>query len=221
MTALRATDLWFTMQRTTAGGRACRDYTIRDEAGVPLLTARAFNWSRDVVVVNPDATPVLMLRRSRLFPLTGRVAVLELPSMARIGTVRRNGVFSDAAGRTLGRFRDARPARERARESLIQATCDALLTAGESVPSGPNSFGFEMDGAAQGTLMSAKLPFTAEPAIIPPRLEPLARWLPERARRALRSFAAPRGWKFHRSRTTDDPRMHIAAALFAIELSRW
>jgi hypothetical protein len=223
MPALSAPVLWFTLQRTTDGGRACRDYTVRDEAGVPLLTARAFNWGRDIVVATADATPVLTLRRSRMFPLTGRVAVLELPALARIGTVRRSGTFSDAAGRRLGRFRDARRASARAREGILQAAFELVIVAGESVPSGPNSFVLEVDGAAQGSLMHATLPFSMEPAVAAPsRVEQLTRWLPARARSALRIVSAPRGWQFHRSSPTpDDPRMHIAAALFAIELSRW
>ena len=211
------------MRRTNDGGRACRDYTVMDEDGVRLLTARAYNWSRAIVVAAADGAPTIKLLRSRLFPLTGKVAVLELPSRLRIGTVRRNGMFSDAAGRRLGRFRDARTSRERTRETVFQATFEAILGSGESMPSSPDSFVLELEGVAQGSLLHATLPFTTEPAAASSsRLAPLTRWLPERARRALRVVSTPRGWKFHRSSPApDDPRIHVAAALFAIELSRW
>ena len=42
--ALESPTLWIAMTRTGVGGRQCREYTVTDEAGGTLLTARAFVW---------------------------------------------------------------------------------------------------------------------------------------------------------------------------------
>ena len=216
--------LWFTMDRGTAGGRQCRDYTVADDGGRQLLSARAFNWSRDIVLADSDGTPILMIRRSRIFALSGRAVVLELPAQRPIGEVGRSGRFSDSTGQMRGRFRDARSARERASESVFQAAAEALLGNGDSVASGPNSFLLDIDGVLAGTLSYSEIPLgrNTEPAV-PSRAARLAsRLLPARSLKALRALTAPRGWKFHHlAPPPEDPRVQIAAALFAIELSRW
>jgi hypothetical protein len=67
------------------------------------------------------------------------------------------------------------------------------------------------------------LPFTRaseERAPAPSRLRD--RIVPQVMRSALQSLNAPRGWKFVRSHASeDDPRLQLAAAIFAAELSRW
>lgn len=222
---LAAPVLWFTVRRNSVDGRACRDYEIADVTGSVLLAARAFVWGRDVTLRQPGATPMLLLRRSRLFAVNGRVAVLELPSRLQIGVVRRNGAYYDSAGRMLGRFRDARSGRAHTGEALVQAAGDALLGLdGNAVMSGPTAFVLEGGGDAAGTLVSTPLPFAETTAPMePPRvLQFLGRLLPARLRVALRSASAPRGWRLQRrTPAAGDPRLHAAAALFAIELSHW
>ena len=213
------------MTRTAVGGLQCREYTVTDEARRILLTARAFVWDREIVVAGPDGAPCMSIVRGRAFALTGRASVRELPTGHELGVVTRNGTFSDPGGKVVARFQDARSLRQRARESLFQAAGDALLNAGEgSMPSGPDSFVLISGGRETGTLTYAKLPPAAEddrPA--PSRIHALAsRLLPARSRNMWRALNAPRGWKLERSRPLGaDPRLQLAAAIFAIELSRW
>lgn len=214
--------LWAAMSRTAVGGRQCREYTVTDETGGTLLTARAFNWNREILLAHPDGTPCISIIRSRAFALNGRAAVRELPSTRDLGHVRRSGTFSDELGVIRGRFQDARPRRERTRETLFHAAGEALLSAGEgSVLSGPDSFVLNVAGRPAGALTYAQLPIRGEPDKAPPsRLSKLARRLPGHSR--WRSINTPRGWRFERVATIEgDPRLQVAAAIFAIELSRW
>lgn len=223
--ALESPILWIAMIRTAIGGRQCREYILTDEAGGTLLTARAFIWDREIVVAGPDGAPCISVRRSRLFALNGQAAVIELPSKRHLGEVTRNGTFRDSSGAVRGRFQDARSLRQRTRESLFQAAGEALLSAGEgSVPSGPDSFVLNVGGRTAGTLTYAKLPFAREDKPSPPsRMSQLAaRLVPSRVRNRWRSLNDPRGWKLERSAPLEtDPRLQLAAALFAIELSPW
>lgn len=213
------------MRRTSVGGRQCREYTVTDEAGGTLLTARAFVWDREIVIADPDGVPCISICRSRIFALNGRAAVREFPSKRDLGVVTRSGTLRDSHGAVRGRFQDARSLRQRTRESLFQAAGDAVLSAGEgSVPSGPDSFVINAGGRQAGTLTYARLPFAREVEQSPPsRMSELAlRLLPSRSRNMWRSLNAPRGWKLKRSAPVEtDPRLQLAAALFAIELSRW
>lgn len=217
--------LWIAMRRTAVGGRRCREYTVTNEAGRTLLTARAFNWDREMLIAHPDGTPCISIIRSRAFALNGRAAVRELPSKGHLGVVTRNGTFKDSRGAVRGRFQDARSLRQRTRESLFQAAGEALLSAGEgSVPSGSDSFVLNAGGRPAGTLTYAKLPFAREnEQSAPSRMSELAaRLLPNRWRNMWHSINAPRGWRLERSAPLEtDPRPQLAAAIFAIELSRW
>lgn len=223
--ALESPILWIAMLRAAAGGRQCRDYTLTDEAGSALLTARAFNWDREILVAYPDGTPCVSIRRSIAFALSGRAAVRELPSGRNLGRVTRNGTFSDELGAIRGRFQDARTRRDRARETLFHAAGEALLGAGDgSVMSGPDSFVLNVAGRQVGTLTYEELPSRGKAERAPPsRLSELtSRLLPGRLRNSWRSVNAPRGWRFERLATIEgDPRLLVAAAIFAIELSRW
>lgn len=212
------------MSRTVVGGRKCREYTLMNEAGDSLLTARAFIWDREILVAQPDGIPCISICRSRVFVLNGRAAVRELPSKRHLGLVTRNGTFKDELGAVRGRFQDARSLRERTRESLFQAAGDALFSVEGSVPSGPDSFVLNVDGRPAGVLTYAKLPFRGDGEQPPPsRLSELAsRLLPRRSQDAWRSLIAPRGWRLERSGTIEaHPRLLLAAAIFTIELSRW
>lgn len=223
--ALESPIVWISMRRSAVGGRQCREYTVTDEGGGTLLTARAFVWDREILIADLDGVPRISICRSRIFALNGRAAVRELPSKRDLGMVTRNGTFRDSRGTVRGRFQDARSLRQRTRESLFQAAGDALLSGGEgSVPSGPDSFVLNTGGRPAGALTHAKLPFAPGTEQSPPsRVSELAsRLLPKRSLSIWRSINAPRGWRFERSVPLEtDPRLQLAAALFAIELSRW
>jgi hypothetical protein len=223
--ALESPILWIAMTRAAASGRQCRDYTLTDEAGSTLLTARAFNWDREIVVAYPDGSACISILRSMAFAVSGRAAVRELPSGRALGRVTRNGTFSDELGAIRGRFQDARTRRDRARESLFHAAGEALLGAGEgSMPSGPDSFVLNVAGRRAGTLSYARLPSHGKDEAAPPShlLALASRFLPGRSRDAWRSMNAQRGWRFERLAAIEgDPRLQVAAAIFAIELSRW
>ena len=223
-TPLRAEVLWLAVRKTAVNGRSCREYDVTDERGVIRLSARAYTWSREILVSGEDRSASFAIVRSRAFPLTGRAAVRLAASSSTLGTVARNGVFRDASGVVRGRFVDARSFRERARESLFQGIMEALLAGdGESVSSGPDGYVLQVGDAVAGTLTYGVLPFTRsaeERAPAPSRLRD--RILPRALRGALQSLNAPRGWKFVRSHSGEaDPRLQVAAAIFAAELSRW
>jgi hypothetical protein len=221
--ALRAKVLWLATRRTSSDGRACREYEIASETGEVLLIARAFFWGREMSVVTSDGRAVLSIMRSRAFPQTGTAAVKELPSGTPIGTVTRNGTFLDSTGAVRGRFRDARPFRERAMESAFQAAMEAILSAGnDSVPSGPDALVLQVEGTLTGALTYGTLPFAATHAAQPLVSVRARTVIPRFLRNALQSLNSPRGWKFSRVEdSTGDPRLELAAALFAAELSRW
>ncbi len=217
--------LWFSMRRNAADGKACRDYIITDDEGTTLLTARAFNWNREILCHAPDGTPSLAVRRDRAFAVTGRADVVQLPSGSKLGDISRNGTLRDQAGNELGRFRDARSTKERARESVFHGLGEALLGGeGSSVTSGPESFLLYEHDDVIGALTHAPLPFATGPSAreaggLAGKVGSL---LPPRLRKSLELRLAPRGWKLHFTREPPcDQRLAIAAALFTIELSRW
>jgi hypothetical protein len=226
VSALCAPVLWITVERAVAGGRACRDYEVCAEDGQTLLDARAFNWGRDIVVQAGDpAKPCLVLRRRRSFPITGRVDLLEMPAGRRIGVLSRSGRFHDAEGRLAGRFQDARSAGSRTREGLIVGLLDAAFGGDgtQSDISSPSGFLYTLGGAQAGTLSRARLPFSTEAMDQPKSARSLVRFLPKRLTDALRAPSTPKGWRLERTSIPprEDPRLSIAAALFAIELSHW
>lgn len=226
MEPLTGTLLWLTMKRTSADGRACRDYVLYDTAEKPLLAARAFIWRRDIAVLSVDepARPVLLLRRRRSFPLTGKVDVYDAPGRRRLGVVSRSGRFVDAEGREVGRFRDARSMRWRALEGIVASMVEAMLDGSDSMVSGPSGYVFTLGGRAAGTLSQTRLPFETEPVREPGVAAGVfQRLMPARARRLLPDRGRPRGWKLERAapELQCDPRLYVAAALFAVELSYW
>lgn len=222
-TSLRAKVLWLAVRRTSVDGRACREYEVTADGGEVLLVARAFLWGREMSVATPDGRGAFTVLRSRLFPLTGKAAVNELPSGLPIGTVTRSGTFRDSTGAVRGRFRDARSFGDRAKESLFQAAMEAILsTGGDSVPSGPDALVLHVDGAIAGTLTYGTLPFGSDADAQRAPADRATRVFPRLLREAWRSLSAARAWKFVRfEETAGDPRLELAAALFAAELARW
>jgi hypothetical protein len=226
--ALAAPVLWLTVQRAAAGGRACRDYVIYGDDGSRLLTARAFPWRRDIPLQfapNFDRA-LLTLRRRRSFPFSGKVDVHELPGSRRIGVVSRSGRYRDAHGKIAGAFRDARTFRDHAKEGAFLAVMQALLGGDgtDSSASGPSGFIHLVANRPAGTLSRARLPFAITPTrTTPKRTNPLRALLPRRLGDALFERTASRGWKLERTvpQAAEDPRLYVAAALFAVELSHW
>jgi hypothetical protein len=223
MAPLRADVLWLATRKTSVDGRACREYHVLDEEGAVLLVAQAFLWAREIAVAQPNARAVFTVLRSRAFPVTGKAVVKELPSGSEIGTVTRNGTFVDSAGVIRGRFRDARSFRERATESLFHGAMEAILATGaDSMPSGPDALVLQIHDAIAGTLTYGTLPFPSANEAPAATSRSQSTVVPRFMRKAWQSLNAPKGWKFARLRASDDdPRLHLAAALFAAELSRW
>lgn len=220
MVPLRAPVLWLPTRRTSVEGRTCREYAVTDDVGSVLLTARAFLWRRDIVVAEPGGQAVFTIVRSHAFPATGKATVRELPSGLAIGTVHRNGTFRNSTGAVRGRFRDARSFRDRTAESVFQGAMEVIMSTGaDSMPSGPDALLLQVDEAIVGTLTYGPLPFATQDEV--PR-SPSSRMLRRFIQKTWKSLNAPRGWQFVRFSTTDDdPRLLLAAALFAAELSRW
>jgi hypothetical protein len=220
--------LWFTVQRASSEGKACRDYDILTVDGTALFTARAFNWGRDITVQvagNP-ARPSVLIRRRRSFPITGKIDVYELPGHARIGILVRSGKFHDASGRTAGRFQDARGAGDRAKEGLAVGVLDAVFGGDATVSeiSRPSGFVYTVNDARVGTLTRAKPPFLSSPQReVSGRAQTIRNWLPKRIGDALFAPPASTGWKLERTHLPpgEDPRICVMAALFTIEISHW
>jgi len=225
MDVLRAPILWLTVERSSVDGRSCRDYVAYGNDGARLGSARAFPWRREIPLHFAPALDLsaLILRRRRSFPLTGKVDVLDMSAHRRIGVVSRSGRYRDAHGRAAGAFRDARTLGDLAKEGLFQTAMEMLL-GGESgsTGSGPTGFVHIVAGKPAGTLGRAALPFpTSASAERPESPGLLRKLLPRRLDNALFN-PVPRGWKLQSTAAdVHDPRLRLAAALFAVELSHW
>jgi hypothetical protein len=223
LAAALATGLWITRRHADDEGGRGRSYEVRDAAGALLLRARSTVWGREIPLRWPDDVEALMLRRRRAFPLTGRVDMLE-PGGRLVGAVYRNGRFADAAGRTLGRFRDARTMRERTGEAVLQGVFEAVIGGDGAQPANARAFVCMSGDGVVGTLASMALPFAqtepAEPSLVA-RIS--RRVLPKRAMDTLRAVAAPRGWRLDvaAEMRVHDPLLVTGAALFTVELSYW
>jgi hypothetical protein len=222
---LRSSPLWITSVRAASDGKACRDLTVYDPTGTPLMVARAFNWGRDIVVreLGDAGAPILVLRRRRSFPLTGKVDVLDASSGQRVGLLHRNGAAWDARGTFVGRFADARSMRRMAAESLVEGVGTAIVGGDAGAGSSPSAYTYTLGNRVIGGLIRAPLPFATEPASSPPAIvATVARILPRRMREAVEARPT-RGWRLDRGAlpSDEDPRLSVAAALLRVELSQW
>lgn len=225
--ALQASTLWITVERAQHDGRACRDHTVRDASGTPLLVARAFPWDRRIVVRHahhPDAV-LLILRRRVSFPLTGKIDVLDASGHGRLGVVQRNGAVRDAHGAIVGRFADARSGRRRTAEALVEGLGNAIVGGDGTVPGGSSAsaYMYLRDGRVVGRLTRGALPFDVGSDAPPsPVAAGIGRILPRRLRDALLKRQGS-GWRFERDVVPpgDDPRLAVGGALFRVELSHW
>ena len=226
-TSLSERTLWLTVERTQDKGRACRDHTVHDASGKPLLVARAFPWQREIVVRRADDPDdiLLILRRAISFPFTGRIDVIDAASGGKLGTLNRNGRVRDEAGGLIGRFADDRSLKRRTAEAVVDAVGTAIVGGDGSVSgaSRPDGYTFARDGCIAGRLTRATPPFDVGSRSPPSGLIAwLSRVLPSRFGGA-RLERRPRAWKFERDviPEADDPPLTVAAALFAVELSHW
>jgi hypothetical protein len=215
---------WIRVRRDQREGTACRVITLSSATGAAEFEAVAFTWRRDIVV-RAIASPHegFVIRRRRSFPFTGRLDVLATAGETRIGILARNGVVKDGSGNACGRFRDARTTGDRAGETAFEFV-GAILTGSEGGDPGrmPLERRWIIGSAEQGRLMRAKWPFDPDGA---PDPSPggISRFLPAKVGAFLRGVAAPATWRFdwRPLEPSVDPRLPVAAALWAVELSHW
>ena len=226
---------WIRVERDQREGKACRVITLSDATGVKELEAVAFTWQRDIVVsavarsAAADSAVArtiagFVIRRRRSFPLTGRLDVFAGPGETRIGIVSRSGRVWDGAGNAQGRFRDARTAGDHAGETAFEFV-GAILTGSEGGDPGrmPLERRWLVGRVEQGRLMRAKWPFDPDEGARVPAAGGLSRFLPAKVSAFLRGVAAPATWRFDWKPLEPpvDPRLPVAAALWAVELSHW
>ena len=225
--ALQATTLWITVDRGQHNGRSCRDYTVRDASGAPLLVARAFFWERSIVLRRADrpADVLVILHRRRSFPFTGKVDLLAATGGTRVGVVQRNGCVRDARGAIVGRFADARSGKRRTAEALVEAVGTAIVGGDGTASAAASTSGYtySRDGRVIGRLTRGTLPFDVGSDATPsPTIAGIRRILPSGLRDALFKRQNS-GWRFQRDAhpPDEDPRLAVAGALFRVELSHW
>lgn len=225
-----AAPLWFVAESGVEQKRRYRDYAVLDVEGRPLLAARTFLMKRDIPVraAGEPSSPVMLLRRRRSFPVTGKYDLLSPDGSARLGLLSRSGRFRSTDGTVTGRFRDARTLRDHLGESAFELAGQILVGSGDSsaAGSGPDGFVLLCDGQPAGTLVLQRLPFTEVPA--PPAhrgtvARTLGRWVPGRLKALAEAMTAKRGWKLEVADPDrfPDVRLPIAAALLTAEISRW
>lgn len=217
--------LWIASRRVTSDGRACRLITTFAEDGAPLLEALAFPWRREIIAraVGPEGRIMLVMRRRRSFPLTGKVDIEDGTAARRLGGVTRAGRVVDAEGRLIGRFTDTRSLKRRTAESLAEGLGNALLGLDSvGAPSAADSFVLAHESRTLGSLVRAPLPFDLSNRDGPQR-SGIGRLMPERWWAALSRRFAPRGWRFARLNPPGDtePLLLLGAALFTVELTHW
>lgn len=164
---------------------------------------------------------MLVMRRRRSFPFTGRVDIEGGSAGRRLGGVTRAGRVLDADGRTVGRFTDTRSFKRRTAESLTEGLGNALLGFDSvGAPAAADSFVLELAGCTLGSLVRAPLPFDLGDREGPHRSR-IAQLMPEGWRSALSRRFAPRGWRFARRPSDTEPLLLLGAALFTVELTHW
>jgi hypothetical protein len=198
--------------------------TFTDD-GAPLLEAVAYPWRREIVARarEPEAHVVLVMRRRRSFPLTGKVDIESGDAARQLGYVTRAGRVRDAHGRLIGRFTDTRSLKQRTALSLAEGVGNAMLGLDSTgAPVSTDSFVLALDGRMLGSLVRSPLPFAIDTQ--PQQQQSgLGRLVPERWRDALARRFAPKGWCFARTNLPGDadPMLLLGAAVFMVELTHW
>jgi len=223
---LDCAELWVVVRRSHDGSRRVRDYAVHRPDGLVLLTGQASNWGRDLRMQDPHGAGGVLLRRRRLFPLTGRIDVLRHPDHHLLGRFHRSGRIHGADGANLGRLRDARSLRSRAGEGLLAGALEAALggDGNSSQLSGPSGFIWVLDGVPIGTLVRTQLPFDARDATPPSALTALgSRILPPGVRDVMARVTTPHGWRMQREAQARafDPWLVIGGAVMAVEMAQW
>lgn len=214
------------MHRDQREGRACRVIEVHDARGELRLRGIAFPWRREIAVNPVDDRPDagFVIRRRRLFPLTGKLDLLERRGGGRLGVLSRSGRVLGPGGRDLGRFRDARSLRDWGGEALVELV-GAIVSGVEGGDPGrmPQERRWILGRREQGRLQRASWPFANPSEETPLPARGLARFLPPRVSRLLRGLGDPRTWRFDWLPLGEggDPRMPVAAAVWAVELSHW
>lgn len=217
---------WIRVRRESRDGKACRVIAVHDATGAPELEAVAFTWQRDIVVLPAESARIagFTIRRRRLFPLTGALDVVDVRDGRRLGILFRSGRVADATGQPQGRFRDARTAGDRAGETAFEFV-GAIVTGTEGGDPGrmPAEQRWLVGGREQGRLMRVRWPFAAAREDPAAGTRGLARFLPSKLSAFLRSASEPTTWRFDWTplELPVDPRLPVAAAVWAVELSHW
>jgi hypothetical protein len=215
------TTYWFRVRSEVRGTARGRAIEVHDASGAFIREAWADRMAR-AIVVGDD----VVITRRRMFPLTGRVDIADAARGTILGRTSRGGVVRDAAGRELGRFRDARSLKSFLGEGFFDILV-AIFTGGDASStggSGPTGYRWRVAGVERGHLVRAPWPFGDEPEVVVPRAERpwFARWVPERIARFLRTLTRPPVWTLEvDDLARDEMRVVVAGAIFAIELSHW
>jgi hypothetical protein len=208
-------------------GKHCREYRAFDGAARPLFRARARRAPGTIHVFAPDppGTATLVMEPRWTFPFTGKYEIRRADDGRLLGVARRNGKLSDAAGRRLARFADARSLRSFLGEGVVEMAVNAALGADGDVHGGPGSDTFMLlvDGRPAGSLRRGRLPFLVEPPV--PERQPAAwqAWIRRVLPRSWLEARPPSGWRL----TLDPPAasldrdLVVAQALLTAEISAW
>ncbi len=199
---------------------------VHDAGSAPHLRAIAFTWRREIVAepVRGERDGGFVISRRRLFPITGRLDLLDAVGGRRLGSLHRSGRVRDATGHDLGKFRDPRTLRDWGGETVFELV-GAIVTGSEGGDPGrmPQDRTWVRGGREQGRLRRTSWPFAPTAEGPPPDPRGLSRFLPRRLARFMRSLGDPPTWRFDWVPLEGpwDRRLPIAAAVWAVELSHW
>jgi hypothetical protein len=217
---------WLRVHTEPTGSVLRRRIELFEAAGVPLMTVLVPRRGHTITVepAEADAMPAVTITVRRLFALTGRVDINDTRTGARLGGTSRLGVVRRADGRVLGRFRDARSMRSFFGEGVFTILL-ALFIGGDDSDGGTSAstLRWMVDGQVRGQLSREGWPFGPDRPPVPrAQRRGLARFIPERVARLLRSLGEAPAWKLELDpQSSGDERLTLAAAIFAVELSRW
>lgn len=222
-----ALTLWLRTRRGVREGKRGREYDVFDGQAVLRWTAFARRVPGPVDVFAPadPKKPVLRGRPWRSFPVTGRYDVTDAAGEP-VGVITRSGRFYDAAGRKVGRIRDARSMKEHVGEGLLALVVEAAIAgdAAAGIGGDASDHVLVLDGLPPGRLERAPLPFPppGETVREPGRLRRgLARVMPGTSGRFLNA-GPPSGWHLDvPDRGHVSEALLLAAAILAVEVALW